>query len=305
MPKRTLAAVVVLAVVVLAAGAGVWMEAAAQEDAAEPLETNTYDVHHLLYPPWQYEDIPDQKKAAEEELQDIISLVKAVIEPHLWEKPHAIRGRNDAIVVTHNRVVQKKVRKLLEQLIRTYLYSPLMRVHVRLVTLSEDALAKLREGKHLTTQVRGPLRMTGYIATTAEEKAALTALAGEPLYETKLAWRSRHLLEIVVGEDAGLALKSAKGEAVRSMHPAVVARIRPMMGSDGHIGVSVKATFTKLMGKPTPDFKPPLKQFKIDGTWIVPDGALFLTRGGTPDKPVPQEAAALIEVTSLERFRPE
>jgi type II secretory pathway component GspD/PulD (secretin) len=82
-------------------------------------------------------------KSAEESLQDLITLVKEVIDPTSWDEGsgNAIRGRAGSIIVTHSPDTQQKVQKLLDDLRKTRALQ--VCIDIRFITIDDRFLESI------------------------------------------------------------------------------------------------------------------------------------------------------------------
>jgi type II secretory pathway component GspD/PulD (secretin) len=149
------------------------------EGIKRPPETNTYDVRDLLAdipnfegPTFELQNISSNSgrggsggsggssssifssdtsgskkeeggKSAEESLNDLIDLVKQVVEAGTWDEGsgNAIRGRAGNVIVTHTPETQAKVQKLLEDLRKTRALQ--VSIDIRFITLSDAFLESM------------------------------------------------------------------------------------------------------------------------------------------------------------------
>ncbi len=145
------------------------------EGVKRPPETNAYDVRDLLAdipnfqgPTFELQNISSSRggtsgggsgssifatdesttntettKSAEESLNDLIELVKQVIEAGTWDEGsgNAIRGRAGSIIVTHTPETQQKVQQLLEDLRKTRALQ--VSIDIRFITLTDNFLESI------------------------------------------------------------------------------------------------------------------------------------------------------------------
>ena len=147
-----------------------------EEGIKRPPETNTYDVRDLLAdipnftgPTFELQNISggnrggagggsgtqsifgdeedtdqgDEFKTQEESLNDLIDLIKQVIESGTWDEGsgNAIRGRAGTVVVTHTPETQIKVQRLLDDLRKTRALQ--VSIDIRFITVSDDFLESI------------------------------------------------------------------------------------------------------------------------------------------------------------------
>jgi len=307
MTKRILGIAVLVAMLAGFAGG----RALAQDEAAraKPPETKIYNVRDLVTPVRDFETVEfetqvvhpgegptpegtvigedpraDEIKSPDELLNELIDLIRQVIEAGTWEdgSGNAIRGRAGVIIVTHQAQTQAKVQMLLDDLRKTE--GRMVSVRVRFV------VPKRPDVERIWLEKRS-------LASTPAEKTELLKLAGDPLQEVRFVATDRQKIPVATTETAQIASKAEGEVRVDTTTGGITGWTRPTVFPDGSVRLDLSVTMAKVSGKGTPITQPPTASLTVRGSYVIPDGGALFASGATlAGEDGNKEVYALIEV---------
>ncbi len=283
MTKRMLGVAVLVAMLSGFAGGRAW----AQERAEKPPETKTYNVRDLVTAVPDFEAAEGEAQPtppADETLNELIELIKQVIEAGTWDEGsgNAIRGRGGSILVTHQAETHAKVQHLLDDLRRTE--HRMVSVRVRFVAPKRPDVDRIALEKRS-------------LAATPSDKAVLLSLAGETFQEVRFFAMDRQRVPVTTAETAQVVSKAGDWVRVDTTVGGVTGWTRPTVFADSSVHLDLSVTMTRTSGKGTAVAQPPTSSLTVRGSYTIPDGGMLFGPGATlTGEDGNKEVYALIEV---------